>query len=575
MKRNKIKRVLALVLAGIMVMAMFAGCGKEETNSSADSGKNSSTTTTGESKPAEGSNAGVDETTAAGMEGWEAFADQVTLKVPVYDRSKEGYPAVDDNYWTQWIQSEFGDKWNIDVEFVAIPRGDVMTKYSLLIAAGDTPTIMMEYDYPKVAQWATDGAMQPIDLDAFAHVAPTYYQKMVDNNQLGYSTINGDTYFVLSERPYYNAGYTYYTFVRKDWLDAVGLDVPTTYEEYVTALDAIVAAGLTDQPLGMQLPSSAYVTNFAFRDYPVDEAEWAMHSSLGTASLSWEPTKGLLKRLNSEYNKGYYSTEYDLDVDGSQVKADFINGQIFSYWGYMGANVDWLQAFYENNPGAELAVADAYAGVEPGVVENPQLRADNAFGMIVGFSSYATEEELKAAWMYMEWMSQEDVLFTMENGVEGVTYTLGENGLPIVDGEYRGEEMLNHNNNIDMTCIVHASKVSGTIEDSITAITPQGIPQDLYEDLYTSWQQTKEIAENGWAYTDPVFATSIEAESEYSQTLLNLYKEYSVKLIKCDPSEFDALYEKLAQDYLNAGYQEIIDERLDAYEAGMTTKLPF
>ena len=96
---------------------------------------------------------------------WEPFAERVKITVPVYDRSKVGYPAVDNNYWTQWIQKEFGDKYNIDVQYVAIPRGDVMTKYSLLIAAGDTPTIMMEYDYPKVAQWANDGAMAEINLD--------------------------------------------------------------------------------------------------------------------------------------------------------------------------------------------------------------------------------------------------------------------------------------------------------------------------------------------------------------------------------------------------------------------------
>ena len=69
---------------------------------------------------------------ATGMAAWKPFEERVTITVPVYDRSKAGYPAVDDNYWTQWIQKEFGDKWNIDVEYVAIPRGDVMTKYNLL-----------------------------------------------------------------------------------------------------------------------------------------------------------------------------------------------------------------------------------------------------------------------------------------------------------------------------------------------------------------------------------------------------------------------------------------------------------
>ena len=81
---------------------------------------------------------------ATGMASWAPFEERVTITVPVYDRSKQGYPAVDDNYWTRWVQSEFGDKWNVDVKYVAIPRGDVMTKYSLLIAAEETPTIMME-----------------------------------------------------------------------------------------------------------------------------------------------------------------------------------------------------------------------------------------------------------------------------------------------------------------------------------------------------------------------------------------------------------------------------------------------
>ena len=75
---------------------------------------------------------------------WQPFAERVKITVPVYDRSKEGFPAVDDNYWTKWVQENFGDKYNIDVQYVAIPRGDVMTKYSLLIAADDTPTILME-----------------------------------------------------------------------------------------------------------------------------------------------------------------------------------------------------------------------------------------------------------------------------------------------------------------------------------------------------------------------------------------------------------------------------------------------
>lgn len=515
-----------------------------------------------------------------GMDAWTPFEERVTITVPVYDRSKAGYPAVDDNYWTQWIQKEFGDKWNIEVQYVAIPRGDVMTKYSMLIAAKQTPTIMMEYDYPKVAQWATDGAMQTIDLEAFAKVAPTYYGKMVANNQLNYTDINGETFFVLSERPYYNTGYTWYTFVRMDWLRAVGYDhVPASYEEYVDAINKIIDAGLTDTaPLGLGIPTAAYVANFAFHDQDLVEAEWAQHCSLGTASLTWEPTYRLLKRLNAEYNMGWYSSEFDLERNtvgaaSDQLQTDFINGKTFSYGGYMAANVDWLNAFYANNPGAELAIASAYSVEEEGIA-TARNRADNPFGMIVGFSSYATPDQLKAAWMLMEWMIQPENLFVLENGVEGVTYTMVD-GKPVVDGAYMGEMMLNHNMNIDMTCLVHASKVVGTIEESIASIAPQGLPQDFTQMMIDSWYaNTKAIADAGNAYSDPIFAVAIESEAEYSATLLSKYQEFYAQLVKCDPDEFDDLYAELCEEYLEAGYAEIIAERLEAYEAGQTTKLP-
>ncbi|NLO86028.1 MAG: extracellular solute-binding protein [Clostridiales bacterium] len=510
---------------------------------------------------------------------WAAFEERVTITVPVYDRSKEGYPAVDDNYWTKYIQSEFGDKWNIDVQYVAIPRNDVMTKYNLLIAGEETPTIMMEYDYPKVAEWADSGAMQVIDLEAFKAVAPTFYQAMVDNRHLSYTDINGETFFVLTERPYYDTDYTYITYVRMDWLRAVGYDhVPANYEEYTDAIAKIIEAGLTETaPVGLGIPSTAYAANFAFRDVPVDEKEWAMHSSLGTSSFSWEATKRMMQRTNAEYNAGWYSKEFELEKDSKgagadQMLTDFVNGNLYRYGGYMSASVDWLTAFYEKNPDAELAVENLYCGV--GADEVYQSRANNAFGMIVGFSSYATEAQLKAAWMLMEWMVQPDVLFVLENGVEGVTYTIGEDGLPVVDAEYRGEEMLNHNMNIDMTCLVHAAKKVGTIEETLKLIVPQGLPQDFTEQIAENYARLRDVADAGNCYTDPVFAVAIASESEYSATLLSLYQEYFAKLVKAAPEEFDALYDEFSQNYLEAGYQEIIDERAEAYEAGQTTKLP-
>lgn len=578
MKKNFLRKVLVLALTGSMVMGMLSGCG-----GSSSSNDTTTTTDTTESTQAETSSSeGTTETTetaetaeaVAGIDGWEAFADNVTLKVPVYDRGVEGVPAVSDNYWTQWVQENFGDAYNITVEFVPITRTDVMTDYALLAAAGDLPTILMEYDYPKLAQWANDGYLTTYNLDDFAQVAPTYYNRMVDNNQIVYTEMGGDTYFALAERPYYDSTYTFQTFVRLDWLKEVGYDaVPATYDELVDALTKIKEAGICEYPGGLAIQnhmvaSGADTQNYAYRTYPLNEEEWAVYGDYNIVSMSWEPTYNMLKEANEAYNLGITNPEYYI-TDDETLKASFINGSAYCYSNYISANMDWLNSFYENNPDGELAIVPAdvnYHGTNA-------YRTNNPFGMIIGFSSSATEDELKAAWMYMEWMTQEDNLFTMQWGIEGENYTLDDNGLPVSVADYSGDYTQGYNNSKDYWCVTIESRNAGTIEDMIASVSPQGLPQDFTQDIIDFYYKQLEIADQGYACTDAIYAVAVNAESEYSGTLLSLWTEYYDTLTMCDPDEFDSLYADLSQKYLEAGYQAIIDERTEAYQAGNTTKL--
>ena len=52
-----------------------------------------------------------------------------------------------------------------------------------------------------------------------------------------------------------------------------------------------------------------------------------------------------------------------------------------------------------------------------------------------------------------------------------------------------------------------------------------------------------------------------------------VYPEYRDQLTMCAPEEFDALYDELSQKYLDAGYQAVIDERLEKFNDGLTTRL--
>lgn len=583
MKKNTLQKTMALALTGAMAMSALTGCGGSEeaastttdtkteaaatetkTEAAATETKTEAAATEAEAAPA-----------VAGIDGWEAFAENVTLKIPVYDRGAEGVPNVSDNYWTQWVQENFGDKYNITVEYVPITRSDVLTDYALLAAAEDLPTILMEYDYPKLAQWAADGYLTTYDIDAFAQVAPTYYNRMVELNQIGYTTMNGDCYFALAERPYYDTNYTWITMYREDWLKEVGYDeYPATWAEQKEMLLKIKEAGLCDYPLGGAMVTGAGVDqNYAYRSFPLDEANWAAYGDYAIPALGDEANKKLLKRVNEQYNLGLIDPEYYV-TDAETAKANFINGKAIQYSGYISANMDWVTAFYEQNPDADLAVMVTQNVSDPEGGTVPAFRANNPFGMMIGFSSMASEDEIKAAWMYMEWCTQEDNLFTFQWGIEGEHYTLDENGLPVAIADYAGDKKQGYNNSKDYWCVTVEARNAGTIEDVIAMSSPQGIPEDFTQAIIDNYYGQKEVAAAGYAVSDCNFAVVIDSVAEYQATLLELYTEYRDNLTMCAPEEFDALYDELAAEYAAAGYQEIVDERTAAYEAGNSTKLP-
>lgn len=581
MKKKALQKVLALALTGALAMSMLTACGKKANNGNTDPTKAPTPTTA--AKSGDSTDTGKtddtgttgDTSTPAGIEGYTAFDSSVTLRVAVYDRGWEGVPTVNDNYWTKWVQENFGDKYNVKVEYVPITRGDVMTDYALLASTKSLPTILMEYDYDKVAKWAADGYLTTIDFNEFAQVAPNYYNRMIANGQELYSTLNGETYFALAERPYWNASYLWQTFVRMDWLKQVGYDhVPKTYAEWFDAMTKIQNAGISANPAGgSMLTGVGSDQNYGFRNYPLDETEWAMYSNLNVYNLGWEPAYKLLKRENANYNAGITNPEYYI-TDDETNKANFINGKTYQYSGYIAADTAWLTALYEQEPNAELALVPAgIVDAEGGTV--PAYRSDNPFGMAIGFSSTATADEVKAAWMYMEWMMQPDILYTMQWGIEGENYVINsETGLPETVGGYEGPYKQGANNGKDYWCVVMEARKAGTVEDSIAAASPKGLPQDFTQDIINKYYATVELYNQGYASTDPIFTEVVQSDAENRGNLLSLYIIYRDQLTMCSPDEFDALYDKLTKEYYANGYQLVVDERLKLYNEGKSTKLP-
>lgn len=550
--RKTFKKVAALSLACSMVAASLAGCGGSKTGDTTTSDTTESTDTTDTTESTEST-----DTAGSYTDYSQGFPENVTIQIPVYDRAYEGW-NVTDNYYTQWIQKEFGDKNNVTVEFVSIGRTTEVTDYTQMLAAGTAPDIIFHYDMPQALAYYSEGAMQELDLGEIANYAPTYFENLGETISK-YGSVDETPTFFFGER---TDAYNWVTLIRQDWLDEVNLEMPTNLEELNAVFAAWKDAGLGNG--GGSLIQNNFTYDYPFRTWPVDEKERALYSDLSVAALPWEPTYEYLKNLNYEYNNGLIDPEFYLNTDEASIKADFVSGNSGLYSLYLASSTDVISSTVANDPNAEFAVLDTAALSPEGTM--PQTRAYWPFGMIMGINSTTSDEERAAIWMYLEWMSQPDNLFFLQNGVEGDNYTLDADGLAVKNADYTGESAVSQNNNKDYWCLVSESAQYDQDELNYKANLANWAPvgyEYLIEDSYKYFNQYKE-----YMTPDALYSVVIESVAEYKTTLNDLWKELYVKCVMASEADFEATYQKAVEDYLGAGYQDILDEKAEAIEAG-------
>ena len=385
------------------------------------------------------------------------------------------------------MQTEFGDKYNINVEYVAIGRTTEVQDYMQMIAAQTAPDIIMSYDMPQAVNYYNEDAMQPLDLEEIEYYAPTYYANMKDT-VAQYGSLDGENMFFFAERnPVY---YSEITLIRQDWLDEVGMDMPTNEAELEEVGRAWKEAGLGT--LGNSLITQSFTYEYPYFDDSISEEEYGKYLDLTVAPLTWEPSEKYLKNLNEEYNEGIVDQEFYLNAQDTDWKADFVSGRCGTYKFRIGNTTDVFDSLLANNPDAEVSTLD------PGAL-SPEGKgyyyAYPPYGMVMGISATTPAEER----------------------------------------DYRA---------------------------NLRLLAPAGY-EYLIEQAYNYYQEDAE-----YGIVTPVFTKVIESISEYSSDLNAMWQEFYVDLATCDPSEFDAKYEEYCQEYLEGGYQDILDEKQEAMEKG-------
>lgn len=541
------KKKASLWVTGLALVSLLAGC----TGGGGSTGNEA------------GGSAASGDTPATAAEGFadysNGFPEKVQLDIPVYERAFEGW-NVTDNYYTRWIQKEFGDKYNVSVNFVPITRASEVTDFEQLLASRKAPDIIFHYDMPQALAYYGEEVLQELNHEEIKNYAPTYWANLGETIEQ-YGTIDEKKTFFFASRPNVD---NFTTIIRKDWVEKVGMKMEdlTSLEKYNEMLVKWKEAGLGTT--GGSLIQNSFNYNYAFRDWPFDEKYRALYSDLSVADLTTADTERYLRNLNYQYNNGLIDREFYLRSDEPKIKAEFVAGKTGTFGTYLTNNTDVIDATLKNNPDAEFAIMPPYAGVPEG--REPQGRAYWPFGFIMGINYESTDMERAAVWMYLEWMSQPDNLFFLQNGVEGENYTLDEEGVAVRDPEFKGESVLAQNNNKDYWALVTETAQYPDPETTLAANKRNWSPpghEYLADDMIKYYDETAEFRT-----PDALFTVVLENVNDYKADLNVLFQELYLKIALAPEDQFDKLYEEAKQQYLDAGYQEILDEKQAAIDAG-------
>lgn len=498
------------------------------------------------------------------------FAETRKITVEIFDRSNDGGTDPTDNKFTDYIKQGMLEKYNVEVEFVRVPRWTEVDELNNLLAAGDAPDVCVTYSYPTIQTYAQMGGV--LDMNEYL----SQYKDQLTNlwNLLGdyniYYDQDPDTGSVwaiealLAERARINL------FVREDWLAKLGMEAPTTLQEFEDMLVAFQnnAELLLGADADKMIPySTSYdigwrndhlLTSFVPNDATDDEL---FINGFDDRHLLYPNFKEGVHVLNKWYNMGLIWKDFALYGSGdttedNNMKAGFV-GAFMHNWDYPYRNgEDSIAANLKRNVGEDAA----YIAIECFQNDAGVYRKFLADSVDRKVFFPATNDEPLASMLYLDFISSPEVITYLQIGDEGVNHEVQENGA-IATIAAVAPDIMNSGMNIDYTITVNGLKLADEdVTNKSKALNYAGIDSSYIETALT-------ISKNEGRTVGHYNVGSIEAEEGIGTSLTDKRDTFLCQSIVATTDNFDAVYDAGMADYLASGGQAIIDERAEKLEA--------
>ena len=415
MKKN-LKRVSALLLAAVMTVSCFAGCGgnnEQASNNNNQASNNNQAATNNTEQAATNEEFSYPMQTDVTVTYWAELNGNVSAN----------YTNLGDTAFGKNLQKETG----ITIEFQHPAVGQTSEAFNLLLGKTELPDVI-EYNWlgysggPEKA--IKDGVIIALN-DVIDQYCPNLKAYLAANPEIDKMVKTDDgTYYCF---PFIRGGDMLLTsmgpMIRQDWLTELGLEVPTTIDEWETVLTAFKEQKGAAAPFTYQWSSGGLTNNnpFAYaygvnRDFYLDDNGDVVFGAVQ------DGYKEYLQLMNKWMKAGLLDLDL-LALTGDQVTAKITNGTAGASFAYCGSGLgNWTNAGKATDENY-LLVATPYPTLEKGVKPEMGQRDNNYIG--TGSAAISTTcENVEIVARLLDYAYSEEGSMLYNFGEEGASYTM-------------------------------------------------------------------------------------------------------------------------------------------------------
>jgi putative aldouronate transport system substrate-binding protein len=489
----------------------------------------------------------------------------VSITVEVFDRGTDGgktNPAS--NAWTAWIKRKVLEDEDIDVTFIPIPRNEETQALNNMMAAGSAPDICYTYSAELISYYGELGGLVDLapyvdtllkDYNAFLGMDPGIPgERLIYRNR----DLQTGKIYMIPGRYMYTASQN--LFIRKDWLDKLGLPLPATREEFFDALIAFKEKDPGGVGKSRVIPfimttdvrwTAGIILDPFIDPYMSMKDRW-INTVLDRYILLPGYKEGF-RFLNKMYNSGLVDRDFPLYGDDNTMNNLIKSGVVGSFahnWDHIyRENTRVLEDLQKNIPSAELIPIDAIRGID-GLTHK---RGSPPTSLLWFVPKSAKNPE--AAVRYANWLSRFENYNFLQIGHEGKNHEI-VNGAPKIK-QVTGPWIQNSAGNGDYAFNLNGYDLGEPDLNARALANSYGWPPEMIAEAYR-------ISSTN-ARPDPHISVKLLAATPVQQTLTDKAAVLYTEAVMARPENFDRVWDDGVKDWLASGAQAIIDERREKY----------